>query len=369
MTHEEIRKLLGGYATDTLTERERRALMEAALDDQELFNALQDEEALRDLLADPASREQVYNALKVQEKPPAVWWWRRWAWGGLAAAAVAGVLATIVIRWNPGEQAYHRVEIAGSREEPKAIPSQEPQPAARELKEQRNAAVPLTTPPPAAAQALVAPQAELAAGGVRQVQGQQGDAQQLQTDQLQTQQVQTQQVQVPPAQNQQAPTKSFGTLSAARDQAVVAVPPDVSKQFAVGFNGPVSSYSGPLLRYSVFRRNAEGTFAPLAAAEKLKAGDTIRVTVTPGVAGYLAVYRLNRSAEATRVFPAVDAAKAVEANVSYVVPESAVELTSADQRVRVVLAPRELDSFAKTQRVSKALAPAPLIVDIPVAGN
>jgi len=36
MTQEEIHKLLGGYATNTLTEAERNALFAAALDDQEL---------------------------------------------------------------------------------------------------------------------------------------------------------------------------------------------------------------------------------------------------------------------------------------------------------------------------------------------
>ena len=64
MTQEEIRKLLGGYATNSLTDRERTALFEAALEDQELFNALQNEDALRELLADPATREQVRLALE-----------------------------------------------------------------------------------------------------------------------------------------------------------------------------------------------------------------------------------------------------------------------------------------------------------------
>jgi hypothetical protein len=47
MTQDEIRKLLGGYATDALTADERRILFEAALEDQDLFNALQNEDALR----------------------------------------------------------------------------------------------------------------------------------------------------------------------------------------------------------------------------------------------------------------------------------------------------------------------------------
>ena len=41
MTQDEIRKLLGGYATNELSADERRILFEAALEDQELFNALE----------------------------------------------------------------------------------------------------------------------------------------------------------------------------------------------------------------------------------------------------------------------------------------------------------------------------------------
>ena len=40
---DDIRKLLGGYATGTLTEDERQALFAAALQDQTLFEALADE--------------------------------------------------------------------------------------------------------------------------------------------------------------------------------------------------------------------------------------------------------------------------------------------------------------------------------------
>ena len=40
----EAAKLLGGYATGTLSEAERQALFAAALDRQELFDALMDEE-------------------------------------------------------------------------------------------------------------------------------------------------------------------------------------------------------------------------------------------------------------------------------------------------------------------------------------
>ncbi len=65
------RRLLGGYATDTLTDEERRELLRAALDDQELFDALVEEEGLRELLESPGARQEVLDAL---EKPTA---WER----------------------------------------------------------------------------------------------------------------------------------------------------------------------------------------------------------------------------------------------------------------------------------------------------
>jgi len=66
VTPGEIRKLLGGYATGTLTDEERNLLFSAALEDQELFNALADEEALRELLAEPATRQVLLEELQRQ---------------------------------------------------------------------------------------------------------------------------------------------------------------------------------------------------------------------------------------------------------------------------------------------------------------
>ena len=48
MSREDIQKLLGGYATGTLTPEEQQALFSAALEDQELFDALAREQSLRD---------------------------------------------------------------------------------------------------------------------------------------------------------------------------------------------------------------------------------------------------------------------------------------------------------------------------------
>jgi hypothetical protein len=56
---DQVKHLLGGYATGTLTPEENAALMRAALEDQELFNALANDEMLRRYLADTAFRKDL----------------------------------------------------------------------------------------------------------------------------------------------------------------------------------------------------------------------------------------------------------------------------------------------------------------------
>jgi hypothetical protein len=102
MPEHDLEKLLGGFAADTLTQEEKQALYTAALQDQQLFNALADEQALKELLSNPDVRRRLLTSLE-QKKAPAVdsplpWldWFRRPAGltlaGGLTAAALAVVL-------------------------------------------------------------------------------------------------------------------------------------------------------------------------------------------------------------------------------------------------------------------------------------
>lgn len=104
------RRLLGGWAADSLTTEERQELLRAALEDQSLFDALVEEDGLRELLADPAAREHVLRALDRQGP-----WQRVRAWltrpatiGDLATAAavvVLAVAASLVYRATPREDA------------------------------------------------------------------------------------------------------------------------------------------------------------------------------------------------------------------------------------------------------------------------
>src|SRR6185437_1172129 len=91
---DDMRKLLGGYATGTLTDAERKALFEAAMEDQTLFDAIADEGVLKEVLDDPQARASLLEALpakpqRMVRRIPA------WSWaaaGSLAATLVIGAL-------------------------------------------------------------------------------------------------------------------------------------------------------------------------------------------------------------------------------------------------------------------------------------
>ena len=100
MKREEIHKLLGGYASDTLTESERRILFEAALADQELFDALAREQALRDLLQDPQARQQLLDSLAAPAAPVPRRVWRPAALWTAASLAAALVTVAVLLEWR-----------------------------------------------------------------------------------------------------------------------------------------------------------------------------------------------------------------------------------------------------------------------------
>ena len=91
MSGEDIRKLLGGYATGTLSADEQKALFEAALHDEKLFAALADEHALREMLEDFGNRAALLRALAPQARG---WGWR---WMVPMGIAVGLVVITSVI--------------------------------------------------------------------------------------------------------------------------------------------------------------------------------------------------------------------------------------------------------------------------------
>jgi len=107
MKRQDLEKLLGGYSAGTLTPQEEQLLCAAALEDQELFDALAREQPLRDLLQDPVARARLLAALSDQPLP----WYRRiagWAMQPRVLASFAGLfcIVTTLTVW----QVKHRRE-------------------------------------------------------------------------------------------------------------------------------------------------------------------------------------------------------------------------------------------------------------------
>jgi hypothetical protein len=127
MTRDDIHKLIAGYATGTLTAAERQALFTAALDDQELFDQLAQEQELKELLDEPGVRQRLIASLEPASLAPArsasvfKAWRGRWSW--VAAAATTGAIILGVYLSQPPEPKKLAVSL------PQPRPIAPPQPA------------------------------------------------------------------------------------------------------------------------------------------------------------------------------------------------------------------------------------------------
>ncbi len=311
MRPDEIERLLGGYATGTLTVQEREALFRAALDDQKLFNALAGEHAFKELLDDPRARAELLRALG-ERKPGLIEWICGWAgrpvaWaaaGGLAAAVLAGFL---VIRiWQPMLEPepvmIAKQEIPAPQAEstapalrdiaPKIAPKNEPlaapepkEPSPRQLAEFRSAERPhpateREVPPPPAPAAFAKPEA-----GAAQLK------------------------------KKSAPAEQLAASRAELDVALVALPPAV--------------------RYHLQRLTPDGSYTDADASEVFAAGDSVRLVVGPSRAGFLRV-TLEKSTEAQ--VPIL--AQQVVPGVTYPTSVVRLEPPAGDVTFRLTLTPQ-----------------------------
>ncbi len=126
MTRDEIRGLIGGYATGSLSEAERKILFEAALEDQELFEELAREQALKEALEEPGAKARLASALDHRPKP---WWRTSWVWAAATAATVVVIAGIVVMSRSPKVEEVARLEVP-------ELPAPTPAPA------------PLPEPPP-----------------------------------------------------------------------------------------------------------------------------------------------------------------------------------------------------------------------------
>jgi hypothetical protein len=137
MKDEDIQNLLGGFATDTLTDRERELLYTAALKDQKLFDALADEQALRELLRDPASRRQLLAALTPVEKQAGTWewltgWMRRPVSLAIAGSAIAALVVMVALRYEKAQPVAQEMAKSEARNAPLAAQNAGPASAPRQ---------------------------------------------------------------------------------------------------------------------------------------------------------------------------------------------------------------------------------------------
>jgi hypothetical protein len=155
MTPDEARKLMGGYATGSLTEAERTALFQAALEDQELFDELAGEQVLKEVLDEPGARQRLIAVLEPPTKH------RAWAWITSAATAAIAVVIGIVVsqRIPPPPQQ----QVAQVLKSPESVAAPQPSPPPVTVKRKVSPPAPSAQPPPREPQAK--PEADAAAQG------------------------------------------------------------------------------------------------------------------------------------------------------------------------------------------------------------
>jgi hypothetical protein len=120
VTPDEARQLVGGYATGSLSEAERKALFAAALQDQELFEELAGEQALKDVLDEPGARQRLIAALEPPRRH------RAWLWA--TAAATVAVAVVIVVSQRTLEPPQQIAQVMKSAEPAPASPVAAPVP-------------------------------------------------------------------------------------------------------------------------------------------------------------------------------------------------------------------------------------------------
>ncbi|HYL77573.1 MAG TPA: hypothetical protein VEU96_25390 [Bryobacteraceae bacterium] len=391
MTNEDIRKLLGGYATNTLTEAERKTLFDAALEDQELFNALQDEEALKDLLADPVSRAQLQRALEAPVKTRAAWWSGRWAWTGAASAVAAAVIIVGVVRMNAPRGKEQSYSVDGA-----VAPATQPAQAVVKDRE----AKPVASTPAASKSAAVEPKNEgrraRADRDVARMAAARPDSKSVPEGAGRTQNEKKEE-----AASRPAPAPAPGNRMADSIAVEAAPPPpprppaaaatqqaNVQSQNSGAAGGPSQNAAQnqntansvvvqnqlaqnkfreteaaaasahlaaqlaevrafgkiAVLRYSLVKRDANGGYALVPATDGLNVGDEVRLNVTPIASGFLSLDRVDASGTPVRLFPAAGPGLAVVANTNYTIPNSPIEVLSTDQKFRLNLVSQAVEA-------------------------
>ncbi|MBV9743070.1 MAG: hypothetical protein JO099_04855 [Acidobacteriia bacterium] len=247
MTREEAEKLLGGYATGTLTAEEREALFQAALEHQEIFDALAGEEPLRAALQDPTVRARLLVALEDAPKP---WYYRDVHSGIIAATAATILIVTFAVRFWPVKVAPP-IDVVARPELPQptksALPTELPTDVAARRPTPKLPKAPVIGAMPGSAGATPAVRAAV---------------EKLLAEQSSTP--------LPPA-------------------APVALARNTVAPRAMAFSRLVSAPVATSLRSTVLKKLPNGEFAPVDANQDLEATDETVTRFVPSERGYLYV--------------------------------------------------------------------------------
>jgi hypothetical protein len=119
MANDEIRDLIGRYATGSLTADEQKRLFDAALDDQDVFNEIAQEQDIKKLLAEPGARDRLIHALEPPRK-------QAWIFGVAATAALTVLIAAVLLRPAPKPPQVAAVKPAPQAAEMAAPPEAAP---------------------------------------------------------------------------------------------------------------------------------------------------------------------------------------------------------------------------------------------------
>jgi hypothetical protein len=329
MSRDEIRKLLGSYATDTLSETERSALFAAALEDQELFNELAKEQALRDVLRDPSARQQLIDALG----PPreTLRWLRKPAvWAMVGSMAALLIVAALMLR-QTRHASRGDVIVADAiatrppaAAPPSAAPLRVPEPAVVVRQPKQLARLPavgaLSAARPEAKTAPAPPPPPQAVGGLAVVP-----------------QAQSQMVQVTPSPRFVAQQRATGS-----EMAVAKAEASAAANLAVEF--------------TLLLKGAEGTYAAVPSNTVFHARDSVRIQVAPNYAGY--IYLLQRD-EATAAWKVITSQR-VENAQPYALPTTGGIQSDVPARLELllVLSRQEQPALAAPQAADLVALPS-----------
>lgn len=340
MNKEDIEKLLGGYASGTLTVEERRQLFAAALEDQDLFDALQEEIALKELLDDPVSRKEIHRAVVDSlPQPKPAWFKQTWFWAAGTSLAAAAVLLAFLVQWKPIRYETRDVAVQ-RRDSPAPEPAQAtptlrdektvakleaPKPGARKpaqltarqftlkKEESRVASSPGAAPPPTSEPAAIVPPSP----PVTPIQAE---------GRNQTEQVT---VQASPATVQQAQTKdgAQSSLSAGVQQqadSVSAFRPQAKAKSAMAGTGSLLAPQvamRSMQTWSFVKRLTDGSYVNVPPITIFQPGDTIRIAITPRLSGPIELLQLDANTAAwQRLYPPPGLTIQVQAQERYTVP-------------------------------------------------